>query len=201
MAGRTALAPMMCAGLVFMLSPVDAQADAAGAVGWQNALVQARAGTWDVITTYTMDGLGPLLQDHAVSERTVAEGPVLIEQLDGTMLQAPYLGEARSGYDSDTDRYWVTWTDWTDPNAVSTVTFHGVYDAATATYYYQATVADPVMGAALMQIAWTIDGPDRETVVYMADSEELGPIEVMRSVYERRPLDLMPSAGGDGPGG
>lgn len=195
------MAPMICASMVLILNTDDTRADATGATGWQDAFVQSRVGTWDVVTTYTMDGLGPLLQDHAVSERTVVEGPVLVEQLDGTMLQAPYLGEVRSGYDSETGRYWVTWTDWTDPNAVSTVTFHGVYDAATATYYYQATVADPVMGEALMQIAWTIDGPDRETVVYTADSDELGPIEVMRSVYERRPMDLLPSAGGDGPGG
>jgi hypothetical protein len=182
------LAGVILAAVVVAGQPAGSEpaAGEAAASGWQAEALAVRTGTWNVTTTYTMPGLA-MDSDLAVAERTIVEGDVLLEEVTGTMLQMPYVGEARSGYDAGSGRFWTTWTDWTAVSDVpaSAVILYGTYDPQTATYTYQGTIADPMLGDALMQIAWTIDGPGRETVVYSADSSNEGLIEVMRQDYAR----------------
>jgi hypothetical protein len=99
----------------------------AGTPGEPHKALAATAGTYTIKTKSWSAPGAPAMEDSGTATRTMAlDGRVLVEDVQSTMMGAPFTGHGMTGYDNVTGKYWSTWN---DSMSTGLMVSHGKCDA------------------------------------------------------------------------
>jgi hypothetical protein len=99
----------------------------AGTPGEPHKALAATAGTYTIKTKSWSEPGAPAMEDSGTATRTMAlDGRVLVEDVQSTMMGAPFTGHGMTGYDNVTGTYWSTWN---DSMSTGLMVSHGKCDA------------------------------------------------------------------------
>ena len=115
----------------------------AAAPGEAHAKLAERLGTFTAeMTMYGPDGT-PSTATMTMERSVDLGGRVVVEHWRGVVMDRPFEGRSRTGYDNVTGRYWSTWTDnW----STGLLVMHGDWDAAQKAMVFTGTGVNPVTG-------------------------------------------------------
>ena len=84
----------------------------AGTPGAPHAGLASQVGTYDVKMKNWHEAGAPAMEESGTATRKMAlDGRVLIEDFKATMMGQPFVGQAMTGYDNVSGKYWSTWND------------------------------------------------------------------------------------------
>jgi len=84
----------------------------AGTPGEEHKKLAETAGTYSIkISSWMEPGTAPMVETGTATRTMTLDGRVLLEDIKGTMMGAPYAGHGMSGFDNVSRKYWATWTD------------------------------------------------------------------------------------------
>jgi hypothetical protein len=84
----------------------------AGTPGSQHKKLASTVGTYEIkMKSWQAPGQPPMEETGTATRQMMLDGRVLVEQLSSKMMGNPYNGQAMSGYNNVTGKYWSTWTD------------------------------------------------------------------------------------------
>ncbi|HVE49832.1 MAG TPA: DUF1579 domain-containing protein [Casimicrobiaceae bacterium] len=84
----------------------------AGTPGAAHTALASTAGNYDIKMKSWMEAGAPPMEESGTATRKMAlDGRVLIEEVKSTMMGKPFIGQAMTGYDNVTGKYWSTWND------------------------------------------------------------------------------------------
>jgi hypothetical protein len=99
----------------------------AGTPGEPHKALAATAGTYTIKTKSWSEPGAPAMEESGTATRTMAlDGRVLVEDVQSTMMGAPFTGHGMTGYDNVTGKYWSTWN---DSMSTGLMVSHGKCDA------------------------------------------------------------------------
>jgi hypothetical protein len=84
----------------------------AGTPGAPHKALASEVGTYSMkVKSWQAPG-SPAMEDTGTATRTMTlDGRVLVEDVTGTMMGAPFTGHGMTGFDNVTGKYWSTWND------------------------------------------------------------------------------------------
>ena len=75
-------------------------------------MLASQAGECTTVARNWADPAAPPLEEKGSATRTmILDGRVMVETYRGTMMGAPFTGQAKTGYDNVSGKYWATWID------------------------------------------------------------------------------------------
>lgn len=118
---------------------------AAAAPGEAHARLADGVGAWSArMEAYMEPGGEPMVAEMTVAREMDLDGRVLVERWKGVVMDQPFEGIARTGYDNVSKRYWSTWT---DNMSTGVLVMYGDWDEASESFVFEGKSVHPVTGA------------------------------------------------------
>jgi hypothetical protein len=156
----------------------------AGAPGSQHATLAKTVGEYVVkMRNWEKPGGQPMEESGTASRKMDLDGRVLVEDFNGTMMGAPFVGHGMTGYDNTTGKYWSTWND-----SMSTALFvsSGTCDAQNVCTF-KGAMTDPVtkkQKMTRMTSKWT--SPTEEVFEMYGPDEKGKEFKMMELTYTKK---------------
>ena len=83
----------------------------AGTPGAPHKNMAATAGNYSLKIKSWHDASGQAMEETGSATRKMLDDRVLVEDVNSSMMGAPFTGHGMRGYDNVTGKYWSTWTD------------------------------------------------------------------------------------------
>lgn len=84
----------------------------AAAPGPQHARIAEAVGTYDMaVKSWQSPDVPPTVDSGTCTRRMALGGRVMVEEVDATMMGAPFDGLGLHGFDNVSGKYWATWND------------------------------------------------------------------------------------------
>ena len=84
----------------------------AGTPGEQHKVLASQVGEYTTVARSWSAPDAPPVEEKGTATRTmILDGRVMVETYHGTMMGAPFTGQAMTGYDNVSGKYWATWID------------------------------------------------------------------------------------------
>lgn len=157
---------------------------AAGTPGPQHELLASMAGEWDIEVRMWMEpGAEPIVLPSTAHREMILGGRVLVEEVRGEFMGAPFVGHAMSGYDNVTGKWWGTWV---DNQMTGVMLSEGTWDEAGKVFTSTMSHVDPATGEAVETKGVSrILAPDHE-VHEMWEERDGESFKSMEMVYRRK---------------
>jgi hypothetical protein len=150
--------------------------------GPEHAELAAMAGNWSFESTWWVTpGAPPEKSSGTVERSMLLGGRVLMEQVEGTMLQLPFEGVGMMGFDNVTGKWWGTWSDNMGTGMMSTTG-----SCADKKCEFTGSYNDPMTGGLKTMRMTSEHGPDRETHVMYDKGADGKEMKVGEMVYTRK---------------
>lgn len=156
----------------------------AGAPGEQHELLASQAGEYTTVARSWTDPDAPPMEEKGSATRTmILDGRVMVETYHGTMMGMPFTGQAMTGYDNVTGKYWATWN---DSMSTGVMVMEGTCDpemSCTFTGTYNDPIAKgPV--ASTMTFRWT--SPTTEVLEMHGPGPDGKEVKMMELIYTKK---------------
>ena len=183
------LAPAQTGGQAPQMTPEQkAQMEAfmkAATPGAPHQALAAMAGTYDLKVKSWHDPNGPAAESTGTATRAMTlGGRVLVEDVTGTMMGAPFTGHGMTGYDNVTGKYWSTWN---DTMTTGVMVSEGTCDAPVKACTFTAQWTDPVKKTPMksrMTTKWT--SPTTETFEMYGPGQDGREMKMMEITYTKK---------------
>lgn len=127
----------------------------AGQPGSQHRQLASTAGMYELkVRSWHEPGTPPMESGGTATRTMILDGRVLVEDVESTMMGAPFTGHGMTGYDNVTGKYWSTWV---DSMSTGMMVSEGECDADNVCQF-TGTYQDPVKGGPVtirMMTRWT----------------------------------------------
>lgn len=116
----------------------------AGTPGPEHEKLASMAGDWSIEVRMWMEpGAEPIVLPSTAHREMILGGRVLVEEVEGEFMGAPFAGHAMSGYDNVTGKWWGTWV---DNQSTGVMVSEGTWDAEGKVGTYRMSHVDPTTG-------------------------------------------------------
>lgn len=116
----------------------------AGTPGPEHEKLASMAGEWDIEVKMWMEpGAEPIVLPSTAHREMILGGRVLVEDVEGEFMGAPFAGHAMSGYDNVTGKWWGTWV---DNQMTGVMVSEGSWDEEGKVGTFQMSHVDPMTG-------------------------------------------------------
>jgi len=157
----------------------------AGTPGTQHQQMAATAGTYDLKFKSWHEAGQPPMEDTGTATRTMAlGGRVLVEEVNSSMMGAPFTGHGMMGYDNVTGKYWSTWN---DSMSTGLMVSSGTCDAGGKNCTFTGSWNDPIKKApvkARMTTKWT--SPTIEVFEMYGPGKDGKEMKMMEITYTKK---------------
>lgn len=127
----------------------------AGTPGEQHEMLALQAGEYTTVSKSWTDPAAPPMEEKGSATRTmILDGRVMLEAFRGSMMGMPFTGQAMTGYDNVSGKYWATWN---DSMSTGLMVMEGTCDAEMACTF-TGTYNDPIAEGPVktrMTFRWT----------------------------------------------
>src|SRR5262245_29414547 len=152
--------------------------------GAPHQMLAATAGNYDLkIKTWQAPGAPPMEESGTATRSMILGGRVLVEDVTGTMMGAPYTGKGMTGYDNVSGKYWSIWM---DAMTTGLMVSEGTCDAQKACTF-TGTWNDPVKKGpvkARMTTRWT--SPTTELFEMYGPGKDGKEMKMMEITYTKK---------------
>jgi hypothetical protein len=153
--------------------------------GAPHQALAAMAGTYDLKVKSWHDAKGPAAESTATATRAMTlGGRVLVEDVNGSMMGAPFTGHGMTGYDNVTGKYWSTWN---DTITTGVLVSEGTCDAQGKACAFTAQWTDPVKKTPMksrMTTKWT--SPTTEVFEMYGPGQDGKEMKMMEITYTKK---------------
>jgi len=157
----------------------------AGTPGAPHQALAATAGQYDLKIKSWHEAGGPAMEDTGTATRSMMlGGRVLVEEVRSSMMGMPYTGQAMTGFDNVTGKYWSTWNDSMSTGIMVT---EGTCDAGKRTCEFTGSWNDPVKKVpvkARMTTRWT--SPTTEVFEMYGPGKDGREMKMMEITYTKK---------------
>ena len=156
----------------------------AGAPGEQHKLLASQTGEYTTVARSWAAPDAPPVEEKGSATRTmILDGRVMLETYNGTMMGMPFTGQAMTGYDNVTGKYWATWN---DSMSTGIMVMEGTCDAQMACTF-TGTYNDPIAKGPVkskMSFSWT--SPTTEVLEMYGPGPDGKEVKMMELVYTKK---------------
>ena len=156
----------------------------AGAPGEPHQMLAAQAGEYTTVARSWAAPDAPPVEETGSATRTmILDGRVMVETYQGTMMGMPFTGQAMTGYDNVSGKYWATWN---DSMSTGIMVMEGSCDAE-MTCTFSGTYNDPITQgpvASTMTFRWT--SPTTEVLEMHGPGPDGKEVKMMELVYTKK---------------
>ena len=116
----------------------------AGKPGTNHELLAKKAGKWNCTGKFWMTPDAPPMEANFTTDaKSIYDGRYLTESVEGQMPEGTFLGQAWTGYDNVTKKFFSSWI---SNDCTSKMDSTGTFDPATKTFTYTTTTSCPLAG-------------------------------------------------------
>ena len=156
----------------------------AGAPGEPHKMLASQAGEYTTVAkSWAAPDAPPVEEKGSATRAMILDGRVMLETYQGTMMGMPFTGQAMSGYDNVSGKYWATWN---DSMSTGIMVMQGTCDADN-TCTFTGTYNDPIVGGPVtstMTTRWT--GPTTEVMEMHGPGPDGNEVKMMELLYTKK---------------
>ena len=156
----------------------------AGTPGEQHKMLAAQAGEYTTVArSWVEPGAAPVEEKGSATRTMILDGRVMIETYNGTMMGTPFTGQAMTGYDNVSGKYWATWN---DSMSTGIMTMEGTCDAKMSCTF-TGTYNDPIAkGPVTMRMTTRWTSPTTEVMEMHGPGPDGKEVKMMELVYTKK---------------
>ncbi len=156
----------------------------AGVPGEQHEMLASQAGEYTTVSRSWADPAAPPVEEKGSATRTmILEGRVMLETFQSTMMGMPFIGQAMTGYDNVSGKYWATWN---DSMSTGIMVMEGTCDADMACTF-TGTYNDPIAEGPVksrMTFHWT--SPTTEVMEMYGPGPDGTEVKMIEVIYTKQ---------------
>ena len=156
----------------------------AGAPGEEHERLASQAGEYSIVArSWTAPDAPPVEETGSATRTMMLEGRVMVETYQGSMMGMPFTGQAMTGYDNVSGKYWATWN---DSMSTGIMVMEGTCDAE-MTCTYTGSYNDPIAQGPVtstMTSRWT--SPTTQVLEMHGPGPDGSEVKMMELTYTKR---------------